>query len=204
MHYNELIYKDIKYTTVMLRDDLERACINHGLNGLDDLYEINSTRFALILEDVGDIIHECKALKCESDISHRYDVNKLKIILDIYIQLTREYNKRPSLLGFYGFSGLNDRYLNDNERMALNGFDAYCRKRITEADAERVANQATDSKAPILNLAYNNYHHNWSGQIRQQEIRAEVKTLEDIQRERLETKEQEQRFGFGEIAQQPQ
>lgn len=60
------------------------------------------------------------------------------------------------------------------------------KSRIDKADNMLQLAKARDSKQSILNLAYNNYKHNWSGNIRENEIKSTTKTLEDIKRERLE------------------
>ena len=53
-------------------------------------------------------------------------------------------------------------------------------KNIEILDARRIEARATDSKQPILNIAYANYRHGWNGTIKANEIKSTVKTLADI------------------------
>lgn len=196
MHKFTINYgKDNK--SVCTSDDIlsaiNEACKAHGLNGLEDLHETRTGIFANILEDVGDnFIHDNGILLEYGFINNtpRYDIDKLKLMLEMYIYLSLEYDKVLYISTFQKFCGVNERYMQNFKSSSefdnrLNAFWGYTSKCIEKADAERFADKANDSKQGLLNLAYGNYRHNWSGQIKSQEMATAVKTLEDIRQDRL-------------------
>lgn len=198
MHKFTINYgKDNK--SVCTSDDIlsaiNEACKAHGLNGLDDLHETRTGIFANILEDVGDNFIRDNGILTEygfDNATPRYDIDKLKLMLELYIYLSLEYDKVLYLSTFQKLCGVSNRYIytssssrSDDFDNRLNALWLHASKAIESADAERFADKANDSKQGLLNLAYGNYRHNWSGQIKSQEMATAVKTLEDIRQDRL-------------------
>lgn len=174
---------------------LEAGCIQCGLeNGLQDLREKGtSSQFGLICREVGAMLNDTKFL-WNTPHTKVNGLNKQYILLlsKTYIELCITYDKRICLEYFLNFIGVNCLYLTQAEQRAydndsvLNALKPILSKNFNDADNELQLSRARDSKQSILNLAYNNYRHNWSGQIKEQSIVSTVKTLEDIKRERLE------------------
>lgn len=185
--------KDINQTsTDEIIRQIENACFNHGLeNGLADLSDARTGVFDNILADVGTgFIKRLDILRRADGYKNAYDTNKLNILLKLYIYLCFEYDKCITLIGYYSLCGIGIHYLYDMSGLnnsELNAFSSYARKTLDDADNIRMQRRASDSKQALLNMAYANYRHNWNGQIKQNEIRTTVKTLDDIKRERLET-----------------
>ena len=159
---------------------------NRGIARLDDLKDVRTAVFNQVLFDVGrGFFKPLNALKREHDPQHRYDIDKLNILLNIYINISLYFDKMLSLAGFIRFAGLgigygsdyaNDPTIPDELKAARPSW----LKKINAADADRIQERATDSKQPILNIAYANYRHGWNGTIKANEIKSTVKTLADI------------------------
>ena len=170
-----------------IMNEIQKAAYNHGIDDLENLKDVRTAVFNAILFDVGrGFFKPLNALKNDADISHHgYDINKLNIILDLYIYLAMYYDKMLSLNGFLMFAGLGMFYGCDYERLdkvrpELKPVRAQWLKKINDADADRTEKRAADSKQPIMNIAYANYKHGWNGVIKSNEIRTTVKTLADI------------------------
>lgn len=164
---------------------IELHAINHNIDGLNGLDSCKTGVFNNILRDVCDnFFKPLKILKCNDNLN-KYDINKLNIIYNIYIDLCFEYDKMISINAFSGFIGLdvycaND-YMNDQYFSAeLKRWMSEKIKNIEQKDAERIQARATDSHQPILNIAYANFRHGWNGTIKANEIKTTVKTLADI------------------------
>lgn len=180
---------------------LEQSAINHGLeNGLKDLAkECSSSKFSVILKDVGNLFKSTKALIITSaspdsyiynnNITWEYDKFKLFELVPLYIDICYEYDKRVSLDGFLRFCGIGGvNYFCYKEKSVelSENLRARLAEVLTKSDDENQKNKARDSQQPILQLAYNNYVHGWSGEIERKEITSTVKTLDDIKKSRLE------------------
>lgn len=168
---------------------LENSCINHGLTGLDGLTDCPTAKFENILRAIGKLFNDTRALR--EPLYNKYNISKLDMVLSIYIYLCMEYNKGINLSGLYNTIGCGDRlFINpdskfNNNTDGLNAWSEYARQKLDEADDILQHTNARDSRQAILQLAYNNHRHNWSGEIKSNETRATLKTLEDIRRDRL-------------------
>ena len=165
---------------------IELFAYNHNVDGLNGLNDCKTGVFNNILADVCDnVFKPLKLLKVTNCINNKYDIDKLNIIYNIYIDLCIEYDKMISINGLSGFIGIdiycaND-YMNDQYFSAeLKRWLSEKIKNIEQKDAERIQARATDSKQPILNIAYANFRHGWNGTIKANEIKSTVKTLTDI------------------------
>ena len=173
-------------TETDIYNKIEFYAQNHGLTCLDDLKDVRTAVFNQILFDVGrGFFKPLKVFKLNNDIHNRYDTDKLNILLNIYIDLCLEYDKMLSIAGFVRFAGLGAGYGSDyaNDPSISDELKAvrpFWLKKIESADADRIQERATDSKQPILNIAYANYRHGWNGTIKANEIKSTVKTLTDI------------------------
>lgn len=187
-------------TSTEIIGKIEICAYNHHLdNGLDDLYECPTGVFNNILRDVGqDFFKPLNAFRLPHD---RLDYKALNEVLDLYIYLCEEYNKAITYMGFDGFIGSFRAYSRNPELVeGFNGFSITMMKKIDQADNNRMLGRAQDSKQAVLNLAYNNYRHNWAGTIRSQEVQSVTKSLEDVRRERISLSandEQSPRFVLG-------
>lgn len=149
----------------------------------DNFTELNSSQWDVVLKFVGRLIKDNNLLNnLDNNINCVYNRDNLYILLDYYIELCNIYNKRISINGYCSITGLNNISCLNSDGLTAQFSDI-----IKRADADRVASQATDSNVPVLRIAYNNFVHNWNGQIKQNEIVTAVRTLEDIRRERLGT-----------------
>lgn len=164
---------------------IELYAINHNIDGLNGLNDCKTGVYNNILRDVCDnFFKPLKILRCNDDIK-RYDINKLNIIYNIYIDLCIEYDKMISLNALSGFIGIDCYSFNDYQTSAYLSDDlkrwlTETAKNIERKDAERIQARASDSRQPILNIAYANYRHGWNGTIKANEIKTTVKTLSDI------------------------
>lgn len=163
---------------------IELYAYNHNVDGLNGLNDCKTGVFNNILADVCDnVFKPLKLLKVTNCINNKYDIDKLNIIYNIYIDLCIEYDKMLSVYGLGRFIGVD---LSDPNYTAQYFSDELKRwtlekaKNIEILDARRIEARATDSKQPILNIAYANYRHGWNGTIKANEIRSTVKTLTDI------------------------
>jgi len=82
------------------------------------------------------------------------------------------------------FLGLGINYINNSDIYGLDEALSQIAVRINKSDNELQQMNARDSHQAILNIAYNNYRHAWNGDIRANEIKSSIKTLDDIRRER--------------------
>lgn len=164
---------------------IELYAYNHNVDGLNGLNDCKTGVFNNILGDVCDnFFKPLKILKCNDNIK-KYDIDKLNIIYNIYIDLCIEYDKMISVNGLSYFVGIDcynafdymqcEYFSDDLKRWLIEKA-----KNIEQKDAERIQARATDSKQPILNIAYANYRHGWNGTIKANEIKSTVKTLTDI------------------------
>lgn len=168
---------------------LENSCINHGLTGIDGLTDCPTAKFENILRAIGKMFNDTRALR--EPLYNKFNISKLDIVLNIYIYLCMEFNKGINLSGLYSLIGCNERlFINPNSIYnyhddGLNEWSCYAREKLDEADDILQHTNARDSRQAILQLAYNNHRHNWSGVIKSNETRATLKTLDDIRRDRL-------------------
>jgi len=178
---------------------LENSAINNGyeqLNDISDTSKCSSSKFNVMLKDIGNIFKSTKALYInKTDLNYNsgacaweYDKKKLLYLINIYTDICFKYNKRCCISGFLNFCGITDNFIRYNEKEPLLSDNLRDKivKRLAENDDEQQKNNARDSKQPILNLAYNNYVHGWNGEIKRNEINGALKSLDDIKRERLE------------------
>lgn len=163
---------------------LENSCINHGLTGLDGLNDCPTAKFENILRAIGKLFNDTRALR--EPLYNKFNFTKLDLVLSIYIYLCMEFNKGINISGLYNTIGCCERYFNnDIATDGLNEWSIHARQKLDEADDILQHANARDSRQAILQLAYNNHRHNWSGEIKSNETRATLKTLEDIRRDRL-------------------
>lgn len=173
-------------TEADIYNKIEFYAQNRGIACLDDLKDVRTAVFNQILYDVGrGFFKPLNALKLDNDPQHRYNINKLNILLDIYIYIAMYYDKMLSLNGFLMFAGLGAFYGCDYDNKPeitseLKHVRAQWLKKINDADAVRTEERAADSKQAIMNIAYANYKHGWNGTIKANEIKSTVKTLADI------------------------
>lgn len=198
MNANRVIFTNDRGVSVTMQDiltALDNGAHDVGLeNGLQDLKDnCTSALFGQICEDVGVMLNDSRALWIK-DNNKCIGLNKKYILLlsDTYIELCTIYDKRICLEYFQNFIGVHGWYLTHEERRmyendnVLNSLRGQLMKTFDDADNTLQLSKARDSKQSILNLAYNNYRHNWTGQIKEKTIASTVKTLDDIKRERLE------------------
>lgn len=165
---------------------LENSCINHGLTGLDGLNDCPTAKFENILRAIGKLFNDTRALR--EPLYNKFNIAKLDIVLSIYIYLCMEFNKGINISGLFNIIGCSDRLYNVNYNNVSDELNAWCvsaKEKLDEADDVLQHTNARDSRQAILQLAYNNHRHNWSGVIKSNETRATLKTLEDIRRDRL-------------------
>lgn len=153
-----------------------------------DLNDCNSTQFSVCLYGIGKLFNDTKALYNNLAV----DKELLLQLSDVYIYLCSVYNKRICMLHYLHMLNLNDKYIytihyrhSDYDislNNSLNSISEYLIKKFDEADNILQMNNARDSKVPIMNIAYNNYKHNWSGTIKSNEINTTAKSLADIKR----------------------
>ncbi len=186
MEYIEIYYnnKQDKITTNDILKHIETACYNHGLNGLDGLNDCKSGVFNNILADVGNgLFKPLNVLKLDNgNVNNKYDIDKLKQVLLLYIYLCIEYDRPLLIDNYYRFAGLGNNYLhieNENDT-ALNAFRCNALKILKENDLNRFMDKMNDSKQAVANIVYGNVKHNVSGTIKSQEIQSTTKTLADI------------------------
>lgn len=195
---NYLIFKNNRNDELYYNDiinALEKGAADLGYTDLMELKTKGSSAdFSICCGYVGRYINDLKLLWLDPKTKNRGGLNKQYILLlsDIYINLSFIYDKRICLeyfLSFIGASGCYMKYetvrLYENDPVLSNLFPLL-RKKMADADNALQLAKARDSKQSIMNLAYNNYAHNWSGQIKENEVQTVVKTLDDIKRERLE------------------
>ena len=196
---NYLIFKNNRNDELYYNDiinALEKGAADLGYTDLMELKTKGSSAdFSICCGYVGKMLNERRLLwsdprgKCLAE-----GLNKEYILLlsDIYINLSFIYDKRICIEYFMYFIGVQGSYINyvnqreyENNNM-LNNMRPILRKKLLDADNALQLSKARDSNQSIMNLAYNNYQHNWSGQIKENEVQTVVKTLDDIKRERLE------------------
>ena len=165
---------------------LENSCINHGLTGLEGLTDCPTAKFENILRAIGKLFNDTRALR--EPLYNKFSIAKLDIVLNIYIYLCMEFNKGINISGLFNTIGCSDRLYNVNYNHVSDELNAWCvsaKEKLDEADDALQHTNARDSRQAILQLAYNNHRHNWSGVIKSNETRATLKTLDDIRRDRL-------------------
>lgn len=159
-------------------------------DGLGDNQVINSSIFnGVLLSYVGTNLIKPSKILYDKNNRIKYDRVKVLDILDVYIYLCNIYNKMICFSGFCNMIGYDDRNSDVN---SLRNFSRLCEK-IESADCQQMQGRARDSNQPILQLAYNNYRHNWNGQIKENAIKAEVKSLREIRENRLNIAKNEQK-----------
>lgn len=172
--------------SIGLRDvlvTLERGALDNGieegLQGLTDIKICSSVLFNQILMSYiyVNLFKPLNVLKK----NNRYIKDILYIVMNIYIFLCNRFDKCITISGYYNLIGTDKDYLyRQKQDDGLNPLRNDIENSLLNADNERQKMRASDSKAPILNLAYNNYVHGWNGQIKSNEIKATAKTLQDI------------------------
>ena len=173
-------------TETDIYNKIEFYAQNRGIACLDDLKDVRTAVFNQILFDVGrGFFKPLNVFKLYNDNYNRYDINKLNILLDLYIYIAMYYDKMLSINGFLMFAGLGAFYGCDYENRPeitseLKSIRAQWLKKINDADAVRTEERAADSKNPVMNISYANYRHGWNGTIKANEIKSTVKTLTDI------------------------
>ena len=90
--------------------------------------------------------------------------------------------------GFCNMIGYDER---NGDAGSLRNFSKLFEK-LNAEDNLLMQSRARDSNQPILQLAYSNYRHNWNGQIKENAIKAEVKSLREIRQNRLNIAKNEQ------------
>lgn len=162
----------------------------------------SSAKFNILLQDIGTIFKNTKALIVtqstnrgnnyiyNNNITWEYDKYKLLALVPVYTNLCYEFDKRVSLQGFLFFCGIGNvnyfTYTEKNNAKLSDNLRAKIAEFLAENDNELQKARARDSNQAILQLAYNNHVHGWSGEIKRKEINATVKTLEDIKKQRAE------------------
>mgnify|MGYP003293734286 CR=1 FL=1 len=180
-------------TTKDILNCLETACYNAGFdNGLNDLRDkCTSAQFGVILESVGKMLNELKVLWLNPlNKSAGLNPDFINALTDLYIDISLFYDKRIEYKKLCSFIGVSCSYIYDTNKRnrlnnnisqeTLNSYQTFIQKRLKSADNRQQMDKARDSKQAILNLAYNNYEHNWAGQIKAQETAETIRTLNDI------------------------
>lgn len=158
-------------------------------DSLGDNQVINSSVFnGVLLSYVGTNLIKPSKILYDQNNRIKYDREKVLNILDVYIYLCNIYNKMICFSGFCNMIGYDER---NNDVNSLRNFTKILDK-INEFDNIASLGRARDSNQPILQLAYNNYRHNWNGQIKENAIKAEVKSLREIRQNRLNIVKNEQ------------
>ena len=158
-------------------------------DALGDNQVISSSLFnGVLLSYVGANLIKPSKILYDKSFKTKFDREKVINILDVYIYLCNIYNKMISYSGFCNMIGYDRR--NDYSD-SLRNCPSIMQK-IESADCLAMQGRARDSNQPILQLAYNNYRHNWNGQIKENAVRAEVKSLREIRENRLNIAKNEQ------------
>ena len=158
-------------------------------DSLGDNQVISSSLFnGVLLSYVGTNLIKPSKILYDQHNRIKYDREKVLNILDVYIYLCNIYDKMICFSGFCNMIGYDER---NNDINSLRNFTKILDK-INELDNIASLGRARDSNQPILQLAYNNYRHNWNGQIKENAIKAEVKSLREIRENRLNIAKNEQ------------
>ena len=154
--------------------------------GVESLYDCPTNLFNTMLYEVG-----CRFIKGSkiyySIVNNKsvIDYNVIKSIVSIYIYICFIYDKGISMRGFTDLLGLNT-LMHPDDYEAIRAYLPQISEALKKADNDLQMARARDSKQAILQLAYNNYVHGWTGSIQSQTIKSTAKTLDDLKRERVE------------------
>lgn len=158
-------------------------------DSLGDNQVINSSVFnGVLLSYVGTNLIKPSKILYDANNRIKYDRDKVLKISDVYIYLCNIYNKMICFSGFCNMIGYDER---NGDAGSLRNFSKLFEK-LNAEDNLLMQSRARDSNQPILQLAYNNYRHNWNGQIKENAIKAEVKSLREIRQNRLNIAKNEQ------------
>ena len=176
---------NITITSDDIIERLKQEASTHNLLDDEAILGCSTSLFNIILMNVGKSLIKpsrvCFYNKNGRDCTNIDTINKL---CDMYIYICYIYNKGLSLSAFKMFLGLGISYNNTSNIYMLDETLSQISNRINKSDNELQQMNARDSHQAILNIAYNNYRHAWNGDIRANEIKSSIKTLDDIRRDR--------------------
>lgn len=154
--------------------------------GIESLYDCPTNLFNTMLYEVGTrLLRGSKIYYSIVNDKMVIDYNVLKLIVNIYIYICFMFDKGISMRGFTDLLGLNT-LMHPTEFETMRAYLPQVAETLKKADNDLQMARARDSKQAILQLAYNNYVHGWTGSIQSQTIKSTAKTLDDLKRERVE------------------
>jgi len=176
---------NITITSNDIIERLKQEASSHNLLDDEAILGCATSLFNIILMNVGKtLIKPSRVYFYNKNGRTSTNIDVINKLCDIYIYICYIYNKGLSLSAFKMFLGLGINYINNSDIYGLDEALSQIAVRINKSDNELQQMNARDSHQAILNIAYNNYRHAWNGDIRANEIKSSIKTLDDIRRER--------------------
>lgn len=168
---------------------LHQYCIDHSIKD-KDLYTIDQSRWNSVLIYI--YKHVFKPLKADTVMNNSKsnidysNIELLKNVCDIYINLCCEYSKEVSVLGFSKLTGINPDtiYAWGNGEYRLSSSHSEIYKNLNREREESLSARLVSGKGnPVGILGILNRHYGWNmGQPRGQEQRTAAPAIPDLER----------------------
>ena len=183
-----------------IEEAISQYCINHNLEQ-KDLYAMDQSRWNSVLMYIYQYafkpVNTDKRQYNEHSNINYSDIDLLKSVCNIYINLCYEYSKEISILGFSKLTGINPDTIytwGKDEGLSRGTSDIY--KNLNREREESLSVRLVSGKGnPVGILGILNRHYGWNmGQPRGQDSRQKAPDLPGLERKYLEqTPEQGQK-----------
>lgn len=175
-----------------IEEAISQYCINHSLDK-KDLYTMDQSRWNSVLMYIYQYAFkpantEKRQYNENSNINYS-DVDLLKSVCNIYINLCYEYSKEISILGFSKLTGINPDTIytwGKDDGLSRGTSDIY--KNLNREREESLSVRLVSGKGnPVGILGILNRHYGWNmGQPRGQDSRQKAPDLPGLERKYLE------------------
>ena len=175
-----------------IEEAISQYCINHNLEQ-KDLYAMDQSRWNSVLMYIYQYafkpVNTDKRQYNEHSNINYSDIDLLKSVCNIYINLCYEYSKEISILGFSKLTGINPDTIytwGKDEGLSRGTSDIY--KNLNREREESLSVRLVSGKGnPVGILGILNRHYGWNmGQPRGQDSRQKAPDLPGLERKYLE------------------
>lgn len=129
---------------------------------IDDMKKENQNVFnACLMYIAKNLFKGTGIFKYNPNINNEYDISKLNILCDYYIEMCGTYGKEVSLHGFAKLSAIDtSTFFKWGANSSCEGFHLY--KRICEENENSNNDLLSSGKNPVGIIARLNHRHNWN------------------------------------------
>lgn len=149
---------------------------------IDDMSQETQNRFNGCMMYIGKyLFRNTDKLKVKPNINNQYDISKLNVLFNIYIELCTVYSKEVSINGFSKLSCIEyQTFLDWGKNPSCAGFGIY--KKLLQENENSNSDLLSSGKNPVGIMARLNHVHGWSAQQikREVEARNEALTLDQL------------------------